>query len=243
MISIDLTGKSALITGGTRGIGRSIARTLAQAGAATASVYHEDTNAAQRSLESLSSLSTAKHRVYQADVGCPSDIDRAAQEVIADFEGRIDILIHNAAAGASGPIAQISLERWQRVFDVNVTAAFLLTKELLPAMPRGSSIVAISSGAGHGPWANNSPYSASKAGLNMFIRTLAQDIGPTGIRANIVSPGSTDTSEEPVIQEIDGNPLHRKGIAQDVANVVLFLCSDLASFVTGQAIMVNGGEA
>ena len=241
MISIDLSGKNALITGGTRGIGRAISRTLAQAGAATAAVYRADEATAHASLAERHALDLATHRNYQADVADPEQISRLCEQVTADFDGRLDILVHNAAAQGGGRVQDLAPEQWRRMLDVNLTAAFLLTRALLPIMPRGASIVNIASGAGHDPMAGLAGYGASKAGLILFTAGLAQDVGPQGIRANVVSPGGTDTSVNPVEKPSDANALRRRGVAQDVANVVLFLCSDLAGFVTGQAIRVNGG--
>ena len=241
MITIDLTGKNALITGGTRGIGRAISRTLAQAGAATAAVYRNDESVAQASLQERHALELATHRNYQADVADAAQIARLAEQVTADFDGRLDILVHNAAAQGGGNVRDFAPDTWRRMMDVNLTAAFLLTRALLPIMPRGASIVNIASGAGHDPMAGLAAYAASKAGLIMFTTDLAQDVGPDGIRANVVSPGGTDTAPEPQPRRVEHNALRRQGVAQDVAGVVLFLCSDLAGFVTGQTIRVNGG--
>lgn len=241
MITIDLSGKNALVTGGTRGIGRAISRTLAQAGAATAAVYRADEAKAQSSLVERHAFDLATHRNYQADLAEAAQIAPLVEQVKADFDGRLDILVHNAAAQGGGRIQDFAPEDWRRMLDVNLTAAYLLTRSLLPIMPRGASIINIASGAGHDPMAGLAGYAASKAGLIMFTTDLAQDIGPDGIRANIVSPGSTDTSDQPQMRPSGHNALRRQGVAQDVANVVLFLCSDLAAFVTGQAIRVNGG--
>jgi 3-oxoacyl-[acyl-carrier protein] reductase len=241
MITIDLNGKNALITGGTRGIGRAISRTLAEAGASTAAVYRHDAKTAEESLAERNAIELATHRNYHADIGSEAEIARLAAQVERDFDGRLDILVHNAAAQGHGAISDFAPDQWQRMLDVNLTAAYLLTRHFLPYMPRCASIVNIASGAGHDPMGGLAAYGASKAGLIMFTMDLAQDIGPQGIRANIVSPGGTDTSPHPTERRVEHNALRRQGVAQDVASVVLFLCSDLAAFVTGQAIRVNGG--
>ena len=241
MVTIDLTGKNALVTGGTRGIGRAISRTLAQAGASTAAVYRAHADSAQASLAERQALPGGTHRNYQADMAEEAEIARLVEQINTDFGGRLDILVHNAAAQGGGRVQDFAPEQWRRMLDVNLTASFLLVRALLPIMPRGASIVNIASGAGHDPMAGLAAYAASKAGLIMFTADLAQDIGPQGIRANVVSPGGTDTSVNPEEKPSDANALRRRGVAQDVANVVLFLCSDLASFVTGQALRVNGG--
>lgn len=248
MITIDLTGKNALVTGGTRGIGRAITRRLAEAGASTAAVYRTDEAAAKDSLHERSLYGTGEHRNYQADAGNPAQIKQLAAQVLSDFGNTLDILVLNAAQQGEALIADITLPQWQRAFDVNLTGPMLLTQAVLPAMPRGSAIVAIASGAGHDPMTGGfATYGATKAGLIMFTQDLAQDIGAQGIRANVVSPGGTDNSfgPEPITEHHQPRPaqhnaLRRVGIPDDVAKAVLFLCSDLASFITGQALRVNG---
>ncbi|MDQ2687041.1 MAG: SDR family oxidoreductase [Armatimonadota bacterium] len=250
MITIDLSGKNALVTGGTRGIGRAISYKLAEAGANTAAVFRADAETAELSLRERQSFGTGAHRNYHADVGVASEIIALAERMTADFDGRVDILVLNAAAQGGKKVGEIDPAVWQRAFDVNLTGPFLLTQALLPSMPSGGSIVTIASGAGHDAMAGGfATYGASKAGLIMFTQDLAQDVGPRGIRANVVSPGSTDTSfgitpahtGERTPREVGHNALRRVDVPDDVASVVLFLCSDLAGFVTGQAIRVNGG--
>ncbi len=248
MITIDLSGKNALVTGGTRGIGRAISYRLAEAGANTSAAYRADEAAAQESLHERQSFGTGTHRNHRADVGSPEEIAALAAQVSADFGGRVDILVLNAAAQGGNQVGEIDPAAWRRAFDVNLTGPFLLTQALLPIIPRGGSIVAIASGAGHDAMAGGfATYGATKAGLIMFTQDLAQDVGPRGIRANVVSPGGTDTSfgiarasGERKPREAEHNALRRVGVPDDVAGVVLFLCSDLAGFVTGQAIRVNG---
>lgn len=248
MITIDLSGKNALVTGGTRGIGRAISHHLAEAGASTAAVYRADEDAASQSLTERLTFGTGTHRNYRADIGDAAQIDALVQSVKADFDGQLDILILNAAVGAGGKVTELSPESWQRALDVNLTSAFLLSRALVPVMPRGGSIVAIASGAGHDALPGLAGYAASKAGLILFTQDLAQDVGPDGIRANVVSPGFTDTRfggssapDDRKSRVASQTALRRVGVPDDVAGVVLFLCSDLAAFVTGQAIRVNGG--
>lgn len=248
MITIDLSGKNALVTGGTRGIGRAISYKLAEAGASTAAAFRHDEDAAGVSLAERQAFGTGTHRNYRADVGDAAEIAKLAALVTADFDGRLDILVLNAAAQGGNAVGEIDPAVWQRAFDVNLTGPFLLTQALLPAMPPGASIVSIASGAGHDAMVGGfATYGATKAGLIMFTQDLAQDVGPKGIRANVVSPGGTDTSfgVKRAIGDVKPHPvghnaLRRVGVPDDVAGVVLFLCSDLAGFVTGQAIRVNG---
>jgi len=248
MITIDLTGRSALVTGGTRGIGRAITRRLAQAGASTTAVFRGDAEAAHASLAERQAFGTGTHRNLQADIGDEREVERLIGEVRASHHDGLDILVLNAGIGVGGKITEIEPAQWRRVLEVNLGSAFLLTRGLIPILRRGGSIIAIGSGAGHDPIPGLAVYGASKAALAMFIADLAQEVGPEGIRANIVSPGNTDTSFQanaPSPREEQGsathNALRRRGVPDDVAGVVLLLCSDLASFVTGQAIRVNGG--
>lgn len=248
-ISIDLSGKNALVTGGTRGIGRAISQKLAEAGASTPAVYHTDSDSAQTSLSERQAFGNGLHRNYQADVADAEQIANLARQIGADFEGPLDILILNVGVGAQAKVTEISPDDWRRVLETNLSSAFLLTRALLPMMGRGGCIISIGAGLGHQAASGWAAYGASKAGLILFTQALAQEVGPDGIRANVVSPGliETDfgdlTKSEDFKQRIaDKTPLRRVGMPDDVAGVVLFLCSDLAAFVSGQAIRVDGGE-
>ena len=247
MITIDLTGKNALITGGTRGIGRAISRRLAEAGANTAAVWRGDEAAAQVSLAEREAFGLGRHENYQADIGDEGQIDGLMGHVKSDYADGLDILVLNAGMGLGGKVAEIAPAQWRRMLDVNLGSAFLLTRSLIPVLRPGGSIVAIGSGAGHDPIPGLAFYGASKAALNVFIADLAHEVGLDGIRANVVSPGGTDTSYQEnapsparKYESASHNALRRQGVPDDVAGVVLFLCSDLAGFVTGQAIRVNG---
>jgi len=248
LIPIDLQGKTALITGGTRGIGRVISRRLAQAGADTLAIYRGNDESAVSSLNERRSIGPGSHTNFQADIAIDDEIDLIIQTASTQFDRGLDFLVLNAGIGLKGSVTEIEPAAWRRMFDVNLGSAFLLCRGLVPLMRRGGSIVAIGSGSGHDPIPGLAFYGASKAGLNMFMADLAQEVGPNGIRANVVSPGSTDSahledSPSPSLPQ-DGsshNAMRRKGLPDDVAGVVLFLCSDLAGFVTGQTIRVNGG--
>lgn len=247
MITIDLSGKNALITGGTRGIGRAISRRLAEAGANTAAVWRGDEATATMSLAERQAFGLATHRNYQADIGEESEIEALIAQMKADYSDGLDLLILNAGIGLGGQVTEIEPAQWRRMLDVNLGSAFLLTRGLVPFLRRGGSIVAIGSGSGHDPLPGLAFYGAAKAGLNMFIADLALEVGPDGLRANVVSPGGTDTSFQGNApspaqkhENASHNALRRQGVPDDIAGVVLFLCSDLAGFVTGQAIRVNG---
>ena len=247
MITIDFTGKNALVTGGTRGIGRAICRRLAEAGANTLAVWRGDEETANVSLAERQAFSLGTHTNFQADIGDEGQVDALIAQVKSEYAGGLDLLILNAGMGLGGKVTEIEPAAWRRMLDVNLGSAFLLTRGLVPVMRRGGSIIAIGSGSGHDPIPGLAFYGAGKAALNMFIADLAQEVGPDGIRANVVSPGGTDTSFQsnaPSPAEVQSgashNALRRQGVPDDAAGVVLLLCSDLAGFVTGQALRVNG---
>ena len=247
MITIDLSGKNALITGGTRGIGRAISRRLAEAGANTLAVWRGDEERAKVSLAERQAFGTGSHSNFQADIGDEGQIDALIAHIKSSDGDGLDLLVLNAGVGLGGKVTEIEPAAWRRMLDVNLGSAFLLTRGLVPLMRRGGSIVAIGSGSGHDPIPGLAFYGASKAALNMFVADLAQEVGPDGIRANVVSPGGTDTSFQgnaPSPSEkqdsASHNALRRPGVPDDIAGAVLFLCSDLSGFVTGQAIRVNG---
>lgn len=247
MIAIDFAGKNALITGGTRGIGRAISRRLAEAGANTLAVWREDAETAQVSLAERQAFGLGTHTNFHADIGDEKQVDALIAHAKSEYADGLDLLILNAGMGLGGKVTEIEPAAWRRMLDVNLGSAFLLTRGLVPVMRRGGSIIAIGSGSGHDPLPGLAFYGAGKAALNMFIADLAQEVGPEGIRANVVSPGGTDTSFQenaPSPSAVQAgaahNALRRQGVPDDVAGVVLLLCSDFAGFVTGQAVRVNG---
>lgn len=251
-MQLDLTGRNALITGGTRGIGRAISRTLAGAGARVGAIYRSDDDAAQQTLRDLLEVSPG-HFVLRADIAVEDQATEAVRNATREFGGSIDFLILDAAAGAGGALVGMTTEEWKRPFDVNVHGAFYVVREAAQALRRGGSIVFLSSGAGHDPLEGLSAYGASKAAVNHLAAVLAQEMGPRGVRVNVVSPGHTDRGDEDPNQTPDrytagqkqiaeSTALRRIGTAQDVANVVLFFVSDLSGFVTGQWLRVNGGR-
>ena len=247
MMQIDLSGKRVLITGGTRGIGRAIALTLAQAGAQIGAIYRSNVEAATRTATDLQTAPSlqGEHFALQADIADEAQATSAVQEALARFGGALDVLVLDAAAGAGGPLVGMSTSDWKRPFEVNVHGAFYVLRAAAPALQRGGSVVFLSSGAGHDPMEGLSAYGSSKAAVNHLSTVLAQELGPQGVRVNTVSPGHTYTGDDnpnthpelwnPSQKQIaETTALRRLGIAQDVANVVLFFASDLSGFVTGQ---------
>ncbi|BDI32671.1 short-chain dehydrogenase [Capsulimonas corticalis] len=249
MLPIDLSGKNALITGGTRGIGRAISQTLASAGASTLALYRSDRAAADESLSVRQWAGPdAAHANIVCDISKESEIAALSGPIRDIMNNRVDLLILSAGIGSRGAWNETSVDDWKHLIDTNLTSAVLLTRLVTPLMPSGGSIVSIASGAGHEGLRGTALYGASKAGLILFTQSLAQEVGPQGIRANVVSPGFTETafsgktpSEETKQRVAASTALRRTGKPDDVAGVVLFLCSDLSGFVTAQAIRVNGG--
>ena len=247
---INLAGKNALITGGTRGIGKGIALRLAQAGADVALFYRGDDTAAEATKSEIASATGRRVEVYRADVSDEAQVEAGVERALADFGGGFDIVVHNAGGGDGGAaMPSVRTEQWRGVLGVNLDAAFFLTRALLErpgALSDGASVIFIASGAGHDPIGGLAAYGAAKAGLIHFAQVLAQDVGPTrGVRVNVVSPGFTDTgraSDERKQAVASQTALRRVGTPDDVAGAVLFFAApDLSGFVTGQWLRVNGG--
>jgi 3-oxoacyl-[acyl-carrier protein] reductase len=234
----SLAGKRALVTGASRGIGRAIAVELARAGAHVVVGYRsggDDAETLARELEGTA---------VRADVSDPAEAARLVEEA-----GELDILVNNAGLTRDGLIARMSDEDWHTVLDTNLGGVFHTCRAAARGMMRrrGGAIVNLTSVVGiHGnPGQTN--YAASKAGIIGFTKALARELATRGVRVNAVAPGYiqtalTDVLPEEVQQAILGNtPLGRLGTPEDVAGAVRFLCSDDASFVTGEVLLVDGG--
>jgi 3-oxoacyl-[acyl-carrier protein] reductase len=238
-----LVGKKALVTGGTRGIGRGIVLALVRAGADVTTCYGRDRQAGEglgRDLEKAA----GDHHVVQADVGCPDDLQRLVAECAARY-GSLDVVVHNAGAISHFPLAQLGIDEWRRVLDTNLTAAFLLVQKTLPMLREGASVVFVGSRVATGGVPLRAHYTAAKAGLIGLTRSLAKELGPRGIRVNVVAPGPTETDADlrPEVRRRYEQmiALGRLGRPADVAGVVLFLAGDSGAFVSGETINVDGG--
>jgi 3-oxoacyl-[acyl-carrier protein] reductase len=234
----SLKGRTALVTGGSRGIGRAIAAELARAGASVVLGFRSGAEDAEAVASEIGG------RAVQADVAKPEDAKR-----LVDEAGDVDILVNNAGVTRDGLLARMSDDDWQVVLDTNLGGTFNTCRAAARGMMRrrAGSIVNVSSIVGlHGnPGQTN--YSASKAGIIGFTKALARELGSRGIRANVVAPGyvstrlTTELPEELQNAMLANTPLGRFGDPEDIAGAVRFLCSDEASFVTGEVLLVDGG--
>ena len=241
MPNLSLSGKSALVTGGARRIGREIAMALARAGADVAITYLNSTAEAARTAEEIASLGR-KALAVKADVRSESSV-RATIEAILDKFGRLDVLVNNAAVFESAPLEQISLEAWDTVFETNARGPFLVAREALPALRAAEGrIVNIGSLGGMRAWAGHAHYCGSKAALHMLTQAMARAFAPA-VSVNCVAPGwidMEDSAQEANARFAARTPMKRNGTAGDVADAVLFFAAG-PKFVTGQILAVDGG--
>jgi len=242
-----LEGKTALVTGGARGIGKAIALKFASEGA---NVAFSDLNydAAAEALEAEISAFGVKSKGYASDASSFESSESLISAVAAEF-GRIDILVNNAGITRDNLLMRMTEADWDLVIKVNLKSVFNLTKAVQKVMlkQRFGSIINMSSVVGVGGNAGQSNYSASKAGLIGFTKSIAQELGSRSVRCNAIAPGFIETDMTAKLPDdvrkswIEGIPLKRGGKPEDVADVALFLASDLSSYVTGQVISVCGG--
>jgi 3-oxoacyl-[acyl-carrier protein] reductase len=242
-----LEGKIALITGGSRGIGRAIARAFANEGANIAFsdlVYDAIAEELEKELTSLG----VKAKGYASDASSFDASEALCSSVAADF-GRIDILVNNAGITRDNLLMRMTEADWDLVIKVNLKSVFNLTKAVQKYMlkQRSGSIINMSSVVGVSGNAGQSNYSASKAGLIGFTKSIAQELGSRNVRCNAIAPGYIETDMTAKLPEevrkawAEQIPLRRGGKPEDVANVALFLASDLSAYVSGQVINVCGG--
>jgi 3-oxoacyl-[acyl-carrier protein] reductase len=234
----SLEGKTALVTGASRGIGRAIAIELAAGGAAVVIGYRSGKDEAAALAAELGG------RAVQADVSSAEDAARLVREA-----GDIDILVNNAGLTRDGLLARMSDDDWRTVIDTNLSSVFYTCRAVCRPMmkKRAGAIVNVSSIVGvHGNWGQTN-YAASKAGIIGFTKSLAKELGSRNVRANVVAPGYVKTQLTDVLPEeataamLTNTPLGRLGEPNDIAGAVSFLSSDAASFITGEVLLVDGG--
>ncbi len=248
MVGIDLTGKVAIITGGSRGIGRATVLRFAEAGADVVVNYRSDKRAAEDLVKDVQGMGVSGVAL-QADVAAKADVDRMVAETINNF-GRIDILVNNAGIWEHNPIDEMTVESLRRTIDVNLMGCFYTSMAVTPHMKKrqAGTIVYISSTAGQRGEAFYSPYAATKGALISLTKSLAPELVKSNIRVNCVAPGWADTdmtvptlSGPEAVEVLAKIPMGRVATAQEMANAILFIASDLAGFITGEIFNVNGG--
>lgn len=242
-----LTGKTALVTGAARGIGKAIALKFAQEGANIAFtdlVIDENGKATEAEIAALG----VKAKGYASNAADFAQSEKVVKLVKEDF-GSVDILVNNAGITKDGLMLRMTEQQWDAVIGVNLKSAFNFIHAAIPVMmrQRGGSIINMASVVGVHGNAGQANYAASKAGMIALAKSVAQEMGPKGIRANAIAPGFIDTamtqelSDEVRKEWMNQIPLRRGGTVEDVANCALYLASDLSSYVSGQVIQVDGG--
>jgi 3-oxoacyl-[acyl-carrier protein] reductase len=243
-----LQGKTALITGASRGIGKGIAEIFAKNGCNIAFTFASSVEKARAFEQELTSLYGVKVKGYQSDAANFEQSMALAETVIADF-GKIDCLINNAGITRDTLMLRMTEEQWDDVINTNLKSAFNLTKAFLKHFlgNRAGSIINMTSVVGVMGNAGQANYAASKAGMIGFTKSIAKELGSRNVRCNAVAPGFIETEMTHALDEnvrkqwADTIPLKRGGTPEDVANVCLFLASDMSAYVTGQTLSVCGG--
>lgn len=246
-----LTGKTALITGAARGIGKAIALKFAQEGANIAFtdlVLNDDMAAGLEATRKEIEAVGVTCRAYAGNAADFAETEKVVKQIKEDF-GSIDILVNNAGITKDGLMLRMTEQQWDAVINVNLKSAFNFIHACTPIMMRqkGGSIINMASVVGVHGNAGQCNYAASKAGLIALAKSIAQEMGPKGIRANAIAPGFIETAMTAALSEEVRNewakkiPLRRAGQVEDIANTAVYLASDLSSYVSGQVIQVDGG--
>lgn len=247
MVQIDLSDKVAVVTGGSRGIGKAISIALAQAGAIVNIIYASKEDAALETRGEIAQLG-GNSEIYKCNVADENMVEETLKKVVDKF-GKIDILVNNAGINRDTLLLRMSVDDWESVMETNLKGAFLMTKYSIKYMIKGGygRIINIGSVVGLTGNIGQANYAASKAGLIGFTKAIAIEYGSRKITSNLVAPGYIETEMTgSLLQNIRENFLNkivlkRSGKPEDVANAVLFLASPLASYITGDVIVVDGG--
>lgn len=245
-----LEGKSAIVTGAARGIGEAIAIKLAEHGANIAFTYVSDSSAEKASaLEAKLSAMGVKAKAYKSNAADYAACESFVNDVLKEF-GTIDICVNNAGISKDNLLLRMTPEQWNDVIQVNLTSVFNMTKQVIKPMmkARAGSIINMSSVIGEMGNAGQSSYAASKAGIIGFTKSVAKELGSRNIRCNAIAPGFVETDMTSYLKDGEGADKYKAGIplgrfasAEDIANVTLFLASELSSYITGQTISACGG--
>ena len=243
-----IENKVAIITGGSRGIGEAIALKLAESGANVAFSYISSDEKAKALEEKLQSVGV-KAKAYKSNAADYADGEKMVSDVIKEF-GTVDILVNNAGISKDNLLLRMSPEQWDDVISTNLKSVYNMTRQVIRPMmkARSGSIINMSSIIGMRGNAGQSSYAASKAGIIGFTKSIAAELGSRNIRCNAIAPGFVETDMTHYLKEgeaakafLDKIPLGRFGSAEEIANVTLFLASDMSSYITGQVISVCGG--
>ena len=243
---INLEGKVTLVTGASRGIGRAIAESLGKAGATV--VGTATTDAGAQSISEYFAEAGIKGKGLSLNVTEPESIDAVIKDIASEY-GAITVLINNAGITRDNLMLRMKEEEWDAIMTTNLTSVYRLSKACLRGMmkARHGRIISISSVVGSTGNAGQANYAAAKAGVVGFSKSLAQEIGSRGITVNVVAPGFIDTdmtrelSDDQRSKLLENIPLRKLGQPEDIANAVLFLASDMSSYISGETLHVNGG--
>jgi 3-oxoacyl-[acyl-carrier protein] reductase len=244
----NLTGKTALVTGASRGIGRASALALAKAGAQVL-VHYSSSKAEADQVVAEILAGGGRAEAVAADLAAPEGAHDLARQVRAIIGGRLDILVANAGVGKSAAIEEVTVEDFDRLFAVNVRAPYFLVQQLLPVLCKGSSVILVSSLAARAAVGTLAAYAATKGAVDTLVKHFAAALGARGIRVNAVAPGVVDTDMSSFAKTDSGRDftlsiqaLQRVAQPDDIAGAVVFLASDDARWVTGDTLRVDGGS-
>jgi 3-oxoacyl-[acyl-carrier protein] reductase len=245
-----LQNKVAIVTGAARGIGEGIALKLAEHGAHIAFSYVSESSAEKaKALEEKLTASGVKAKAYKSNAGNFAECESFINDVVKEF-GTIDVCVNNAGISKDNLLLRMSPEQWEDVIKVNLNSVFYMTKQVIRPMmkAKSGSIINMSSVIGLMGNAGQGSYAASKAGILGFTKSVAKELGSRNVRCNAIAPGFVETDMTSYLKEGEqadkykaGIPLGKFGTTEDIANVTLFLASELSSYVTGQVICVDGG--
>jgi NAD(P)-dependent dehydrogenase (short-subunit alcohol dehydrogenase family) len=244
-LDLGLTGKRALVTGGSRGIGRAIVLGLAQGGASVAACYNRESADVERLRGELEAIGGASY-LTQADISDQASATAFVDDAATRFGG-LDIIINNAGVVSHAMLEDLELDEWHRVIDTNLTAVYLVAKAALPHIGQGASIVNITSAVAMRGMPARTHYISSKAGLIGLTRALCKELGRRGVRVNAIAPGIIETDQTSDLDEAGRArysglaALNRLGRPEEIAEAALYLASDHASFISGVTLNVDGG--
>ncbi|TAK88181.1 MAG: 3-oxoacyl-ACP reductase FabG [Betaproteobacteria bacterium] len=247
MIELNLSGKTAVVTGGASGIGKATTLELAQAGARVLLADIDEKNGAQVAAEARAQGLQVEY--MHVDLTDAASVDRFADEALQRAGGRVDILVNTAGWGRIEPFVQNHSDFWERIMAINLMGPIRLTKQLLPAMfeARSGKVINVASDAGRVGSLGETVYSAAKGGLIAFSKSLAREAARFNVNVNCVCPGPTDTPLLAAVPEkhreafVRATPLRRIGKPKEVADAILFFAADSSDYVTGQVLSVSGG--